>query len=195
MKSISLCALALSLAGCATTDLLSAWQQPGANPAALRNLVVVVKTKDESLRRSAEDRIAALFPHRSVTPSYALVPDVNAEDQQLPRYLQSGQYDGAIVLRIASVSREPVWVPGVWQGPYWGFGGWSVYDPGGAMTVKTTVRVETNVYQLPENELIWASSTRTVDPRSVAALVDETIGVLKREFRSGVQSQVPVSLR
>jgi hypothetical protein len=195
MKRLFLSALLLSLGGCASTEILTAWQRPDANPAALRNLVVVVKTKDESLRRSAEDRIAALFPRRTVTPSYALVPDVSAEDEQLPAYLQSGQYDGAIVLRIASVNREPAWVPGVWQGPYWGFGGWSVYDPGGAMTVETTVRVETNVYQLPQNELIWATTTRTVNPRSVAALVDETIGALQREFRAGVPSQAPVSLR
>jgi hypothetical protein len=194
MKRVLFPVIAFVLAACAT-EVLSTWKKPGAAPATLQNVVVIVKTKDEGMRRSAEDQIAAKLAPRHAVPSYQLAPDVQNTDAVLGDAIKKGGFDGAVAVRVESVKKEVTPAPGPWVGPYYGFGGFAPYDPG-MVNVDTYVRVETNIYALPQQDLIWSATTRTMDPTGMNDLIDETIAAVGQAMKapSGT-STMPVSVR
>jgi hypothetical protein len=53
----------------------------------------------------------------------------------------------------------------------------------GYVAYDTYVRVETNVYSLPDERLVWASATRTANPKDVKGLVDDTVKAVKKAMR------------
>jgi hypothetical protein len=80
---------------------------------------------------------------------------VVGKDQRVtysPGYVASGPYGGF--------------------GPYWGYGWGSVYSPGYLQT-DTLVSVETLLYGLKDDKLIWASTSRTENPTNLSGLVNE----------------------
>jgi hypothetical protein len=57
---------------------------------------------------------------------------------------------------------------------YYGYG-WSAVLVGASSQLQTTVVVETTVYSLPLNQLVWATVTETSNPRSLQAFVEELV--------------------
>lgn len=184
---------ALGLAFACSTTVLSTWRKPGVDLGALQNIVVVVKTKDEGMRRSAEDRIVKSLAPRHAVASYTLVPGPT-EDNELRQKIDQSGFDGSIVLRVASVEQQSEWVPGTWMGPTYGFAGWADYAPGYVET-NTYVRVETNIYAVPSDDLIWSATSRTENPTNMNNLIDETVRALAAEIKKQAQELTPVSLR
>ena len=65
------------------------------------------------------------------------------------------------------------WGPGLWGGG-WGWGGGDGY-----LRTDTILVVETLVYSLPQNKLVWASQSQTLNPTQVGPFIHElskTIG-------------------
>ena len=61
--------------------------------------------------------------------------------------------------------------------------GWSgVYDPG-YIRSETVLHIETLVYSLEQNKLIWAGQSKTTNPDSVDALVKELVGQVAGEMK------------
>ena len=90
-----------------------------------------------------------------------------------------------------NVGQNTNYVPGTaWWGPapygtmwgYWGYGYGAVYSPG-YMVQETIVTLESNIYSVKEDKLVWASQSRTVDPASVTKLVDELIQATVAEMK------------
>jgi hypothetical protein len=79
-------------------------------------------------------------------------------------------------MRLIKSERQVTQVPGAYAMPYprfWGCYGhaWPiVYDPGYLRT-DTIVQVETKVYSLTDDKLIWADLSETFNPRDAQALV------------------------
>jgi hypothetical protein len=172
--------LAMLLAGCSTTSVVSSWRGPGLEKLAFNRVVVIASARTEATRRVMEDQMVRRLEVPAVA-SYTLSPKPPVEDE-LHEFVMRGQFDGAIVIRVVSVRREAEWVPGTWIGPYYGSYGWGMFDPG-HHELETVVRVETNVYALPEEQLIWAATSRTANPASVDHLVDETLEAISRELK------------
>ena len=64
---------------------------------------------------------------------------------------------------------------------YWGSAWPSMYDPNYAFT-EVVVRVETNVYSLASDELLWSALSRTIDPASSRTVVDEVTTLVAGEL-------------
>jgi hypothetical protein len=181
----AVCIATLLFAACAQTTILSSWKDPTAGALRFHKTIVFAPARDASLRRSAENELAKQLAERGVqsVPSYTVFPDpVRPEDESVRERVKELGFDGAIVMRVVSVNREATWMPGTWSGPYYSFWGWPAYDPG-YVTYDTYVRVETNVYSLPDERLVWASATRTANPKDVRDLVDETVKAVTKSMR------------
>ena len=74
-----------------------------------------------------------------------------------------------------------------YRNDYWGnyhSRGWgAAYDPGYLRTDKI-VRVETNIYSLAEDKLIWSGVSETFDPSSTGSMVDQIATAAAAELRS-----------
>jgi hypothetical protein len=186
-------ALAMTSA-CATTTYESTWKAPDAQPVVLsgQKVVAFVLTKNAASRRAAEDALA-----REITagggqgvPSYTLVADTAAPDEARAKaQIEAAGATGVVVMRPVDTSKEVVATStymGPRYGPYWG--GYYGYGWGGAwgggvdVVTNTIVTVETLVYSLPQNKLIWAGQSNTTNPAKVDAFVRELATAARREM-------------
>jgi hypothetical protein len=69
-----------------------------------------------------------------------------------------------------------------WGGGYYGWGWGGVYDPGYLRT-DTVVSVETLVYSLEQNKLVWAGMTRTTNPTEVYPFIKELTAKVAAELK------------
>jgi hypothetical protein len=165
----------LLLASCASTRLTETWLNPSVAPLHFRKVLVMAVVKGAALRRIAEDAmVQALRPARAV-PSYRIVSDAEIlNPARALAHLQRDGFDGAITLRIVSNRERLTYVPGQYAPDflaYWWSAWPPVYQPGYVVTDRV-VRVETNVYSLPDQQLVWAGLSRTLNPSSFGRLAE-----------------------
>lgn len=180
---------------CATTSFNSTWKAPDAKPVVLsgQKVVAFVLTKNEASRRAAEDALA-----REITaggaqgvPSYTLIAAAAAPDEAKAKaQIEGAGATGVVVMRPIDSSKEVVATStymGPSYGPYWG--GYYGYGWGGAwgggvdVRTNTIVTVETLVYSIPQNKLIWAGQSNTTNPSKVDAFVRELATAARREMK------------
>lgn len=186
-------ALTLSTA-CHATQLAAVWREPAAQPLRFHKTVTVFVAKDEALRRSIEDKIAERFVFLNGVPSYRVVPLApestdGADRTAILRTLRDSGFDGAIIMRVTQITQEPVYTPGTyWYGTPNGFAGyWSAswaypYDPG-AYYSDQIVTVETQIYSLKDDKLIFAARSETTNPSSAGHLADSVMRHVLSELR------------
>jgi hypothetical protein len=171
---------AMLLAGCSTTAFRSTWKAPDARPvsAAGEKVIALVVSANEASRRAAEDALARELTKRGATgiPAYSILGGVDVRDEgKIREAFEKTGAVGVVVLRPVGKEKEVYSTPPVYTGPYgtfWGgyYGGaWT----GGHVRTDTIVIVETLVYSLRQNKLVWAGESRTTNPAGVDALVEE----------------------
>jgi hypothetical protein len=184
----ALAAFAASVSSCASTHLAAVWRDPSNTPVRFSRTVVAFVTPDESLRRTVEDKLARNFPN--ATQSYRIVPTAAATDSMAIRQrLADMGYDGAVILRVADVQYQPNYVAGTYWyrspygfGNYWGSSWRYAYDPGYYADDKI-VAVETQIYSLSNDRMIWAARSETTNPRSAGKLTDSVIKHVTKALR------------
>ena len=172
------------LSGCYhSTQLAATWRDPGTQRLAFHKPITVFVTKGETLRRTMEDKLAARFPN--ATPAYRVISSTDDGDNGMAirQQLASAGYDGAIIMRVVRVDEVPNYVPGTYWGgaPYYSnFGGyWSnawgyAYDPG-YYTEDIIVSIETEIFSLTKDKLLWSARSETTNPRSINKLENSVI--------------------
>lgn len=196
--------LALLLAGCATTTFTSIWKAPDAKPMQLQagdKVVAMVIAESTSLRRSGEANLADELDKRGLkgVPAYTLLSDDEIKDEAKAKAaIEASGAVAAIVLRPRGqeqkVSSTPAtyygasyygspYYGGFWGGGYYGHGWGGVYDPGTIRT-DTYVSIETVIYDLRQNKLVWAGQTKTMNPSDVESFVGELADAVSRELRA-----------
>src|SRR5262245_17640535 len=179
-------ALLASLAlvtGCGTsTRFLSTWSPRNAQPVSVNGMRVatVFFNSNESIRRQSEDVMAnelARFGGIAV-PSYEIIPDDPKNVEASKKKLEKAGVDAVMSMRVVSAERVVNYTPAYFaSGPYygslwgyWGYGWGAVYDPG-YLSTSVVVAVETLVYSLKDDKLLWAGMSQTFDPPSVRSAV------------------------
>ena len=177
------------LVACATTTLTSTWRAPEAQAINLsgKTIGVVFVTSEESLRRTGENALALDLSARGARGfgTYHLLPGAqnqNIQGEAAQARLKAAGADAVVMMRVVGQDQRITYTPGTvigpnyrGFGPYWGWGWRTVYQPGYLRT-DTLVSVETLVYSLPDertSQLLWASTSRTTNPRNLDALVRE----------------------
>jgi hypothetical protein len=79
---------------------------------------------------------------------------------------------------VSTPSSGPTY-PGYWGG-YHGYG-WANSWPGEIHT-NTIVYVETQVYSLDQNKLVWSGQSKTINPGQVDSLVEELAAATANEL-------------
>ena len=178
-------AAVLGLLACATTEFDSTWRAPDARPLQLTGKKVcgLVISKNEALRRSAEDAMAREISAHGAqgVPAYTLFDAAEIKDQAKVRAkLESLGFSGIVVMRLAGKETRVNYSPAVYTGPYygsfwggyWGYG-WGYANSPGYITTDQVVKVETLVYSLEQDKLVWAGVSRTVDPTKIDSFIGE----------------------
>ena len=202
--------LALASCATATETLIShSFRNPGFENTAFKELLVIGVDDDQQGRVAFENAFVKAIENEggAAHPSWKGLPATTliAEEQFRTLATQTGS-DGILITRLLSVERDVTdfqrggksvrgrkrlgFVPGgIAGGPAWGVGGFHSFYATSFTEVhgeeyfstQMTVRLETNLYSVATNSLVWTAQTQTIDPESVSALLDSmTAAVAKR---------------
>jgi len=191
---------AASLTACATTTFTSSWKAPDAQPMGKltgQKVVAVVMARNTAARRAAEDSLAAVLSANGAqgVPSYTLMTDDAAGNEAKAKAAIEGSGAVAVVVmrpvaKDKEISSTASMYMGPRYGPYWGgyYGyGWGGAWGGTTVRTDTIVTVETLVYSLKQNKLVWAGESRTTNPSNVDAFVKElAAGAAKQMQKLGL---------
>jgi hypothetical protein len=183
---------ALVLVACASsTGLVAKWKDPTVTNIRFQKVLALAVTKDATLRRAIEDELVRQIPR--AIPSYSVLSDEELRDVAAAKAkVKAAGFDGAAVFRVVSAEQQTTYVPGtVWYtgpsyGSFWGYYdmGWgAVYDPGYLQTDQI-VTVETLVYSLEQDKLVWAARSQTMNPGSVQTLVKDVVDAVAKEMKA-----------
>jgi len=196
-------AAAVLCAACASTPFVSSWRAPDAEPLQIRGAKVaaVAMIDQVASRRAAEDAIARELTARGATgvPMYTIHPDTGPSDEPAARAaLEREGFTGLVVFRPLGTEQEIVSSPAYWGpaysmywGGYYGFG-WGMPWYGYGVDIRTNriVSVETLVYSLRQNMLVWGGQSTSTNPASFDKLIHETATKVTKELeRQGLLAE------
>lgn len=188
LKAALVITAAVAAGGCgATTKFNSTWRNPEAAPGSLhgQKVVAMVVSPNEATRRGAEEALARALTALGVqgVAAYSIFPTASAQDKDRAKaaFDKFGAV-GVVTMRVIGQEKEINSTGGMWYaqpsyGSFWGGGyygwGWgAVYSPGYLRT-DTVVSVETLVYSLKQDKLVWAGRSETTNPSRVDTFVKE----------------------
>lgn len=183
-------------AACATTTFESTWKNHDARPIHLsgRNVVTVFVSHDPLLRRQAEDAMAREVTARGAigVPAYTFLSDAEVMDRDTAKAKTEARgFAGAVVMRV--VGSETLYsqphADVLWLGPeyrrfwggYWSMG-WDTAQQAGVLSVSRVVKMETLVYSLEQDLLVWGGVSRTFDPGRIEDFIAEVAGAVSKQM-------------
>lgn len=176
---------------CTTAHIEKSWRDPEVtvDVSKLNKVLVVALLNNEATRRSTEDKLVEMLKGKGVASYNYLTKDVTKDKEaRVQDKLKNEGFDGVVMMRLADVEKDVQYVPGrypAYYGRFWGYywNAWNAYyDPGYYRTAKTYT-VETNVYSLNKDRLIWSGLTSTVDPSGVDKLMNASAKTVYNEMK------------
>jgi hypothetical protein len=188
---MALFVIVVALAACAASSKISdSWSDPAAGPIKFKKVVVFFFSEEEAIRRAAENELVRQIENTEAVASYTLIPETEFENLgKVEGRLKSGGFDGAIIMRLLGADTEKTWVRGHYPSEYYsfrtyyGYARHVAYDPGYLRTDRV-IRVETNVYSIAENKLIWTGISETFNPKNAVSLVDDVARAVANDLEA-----------
>jgi hypothetical protein len=181
--------LGVATSACHSTHLAATWQEPNGVPLRFKQPITVFISNSETFRHQMEDKLASEFP--GAVPSYRILGSANLNDgAEVRKRLADAGYDGAIIMRVVNVDQQLTYSPGTyWSGApyrsfsgYWGSSWGYPYDPG-YVNEDVIVSVETQVYSLRDDHMVWAARSETTNPSSVRKLGNSVVKHVVRAMK------------
>ena len=149
-----------------------------------KKMAALVISNDDSLRVAGEESLVRELSERGIqaVATYRIAPKEELQRAETARpWFERAKVDGIVMVRPVSSETRPAYTSETWVGPsysslwsYYGYGWGTVYVFGGARQ-ETTVIVETTVYSVPRDQLIWAAVSETRNARDLRGFVDELV--------------------
>jgi hypothetical protein len=172
-----------------STKSVSSWFAPEAKGVKFHKLLAVVATRSVGTRRAAEDEMVSLLNERgkSAQASYELLSEIELEDPTSAKAkIVSSGADGVVLLRLYTFNSSTKDQPSVYSinspkpsgnridsisseftffAPH--------PSPGELSYTELVVQIETLVYSLKEDKLLWRGVSRTKNPLGAKVVVRE----------------------
>jgi hypothetical protein len=155
-----------------------------------KKIAAVVITADQSLQMSGEEALARELNARKVQsiPAYRIVPREEMTNAETARgWFARAGVQGVVALRPVSYEKNRPSSPISWT-PY-SESFWSYYHAGWTTGVTLTrqdtssVVVETLVFNLAPERLVWAATSETKNPRDLQSFIADLVSAVVREMQ------------
>jgi len=147
-----------------------------------KKVAALVISNDDSLRVAGEESLVRELTARGMqaVATYRIAPKEELRKAETARpWFEKGGFEGVVAVRPISADTQQVYTPAMWVGTnygtlwgYYGYGWSAVFVPGSRQK-ETTVVVETLVFSVPRNQILWGSVTETKNARDLRAFVEE----------------------
>ena len=149
-----------------------------------KKIAALVISNDDSLRVAGEESLVRELNARGMqaVATYRIAPKEELRRAETARpWFEKAGVEGVVAVRPVSAETQQTYSPGTWvsanYGTLWGYYGYgwgSVFIPGGVQR-ETKVVVESTIYSVPRNQLLWAAVTETTNPRDLRGFVEELV--------------------
>ncbi len=187
----------------AAPKFTSTWKSPDAGTVSLagKKVAALVISRDDSLRVSGEEALSRELSARGMqgVATYRIAPKEELESAERAKiWFEKAGVEGVVAVRPVSAETRTTYTPGTWTNPYygtlWGYYGYgwnSVYIPG-REDRDTVVVVESTIYSVPRNALIWAAVTETKNPKNLQRFIEDLAKASAKKLQEqGLARAVP----
>jgi hypothetical protein len=193
MKKLLIILGFISLIGCGpSTEIVKSWRDPASmiSETGTQKILILGLVKDESSRRIVEDNLVKRMNGKGVA-SYTIITEEMvkaAKEDHLEEELSKGGFTHVLLVRLADIEKETSYVPGTTTGYYGGYGrfygyGAGMYSTPGYYQEDKNYYVETAVYSINPNKLLWTGTTKTVNPSKMDKTINEIADVVGDKMR------------
>jgi len=166
-----------------------------------KKVAALVIAQDQSLRVSGEEALVRELTARGLqsVATYRIAPkeELQSADRAKP-WFERANVDGVVAMRPVSKDQRTTYNAGVWTNPYystlWGYYGYgwnSMYIPG-SVDRDTVVVVETTIFSLPRNQLVWAAVSETKNPENLQQFIEDLVKECVKELqKQGLARSMP----
>ncbi len=191
--------VAVSLAACGSTSFNTTWSDPDAGPLRLEEntkVLAMVVSGNAAKRRGFETAMVTEINSHGLdgVAAYTVVPEDLAQDSEKARpFIQKSGAAYALVLQVTGTDQQVTATPrmttaGMWHGPrqFWGptWGGWGWGWTGGTdIRTDTIVRVQSLLYDIGKDSLVWAGQSETMNPSRAESFMSEMVRSIGDELR------------
>jgi hypothetical protein len=198
----SLMLVAVSLTAFGGVKFVKTWKNPEAQPTSWqgKKVAVFARTFLNPNREIAEKALVRELAQRGVQGvlGYTLVPQaVEKDTDAVKRILTENGIIGAVVMSVAGFQEDTVVTSAqtYYLGPnygsfygYWGYGASYGFIPG-TVDQKQTYMVESLVYSIDQNKLMWAGTSKVVNPKEVDELIKKLASAVASELKKAGLAQ------
>ena len=177
---------------CARTTLDSVWKDPNYQGVKFKKVLVVGVAKNQTNRRLFEDKFAAELKTygTDAISSYTIIPSVDKLDKAtVESKVETLELDAILVTKVVNLKEERTYSRGSyplryqrgWHGEY--SRGYNEYTQGrGSYYEYKVVSLETNIYDVQTDKLIWSGWSDTVLEDSVESAIVSLIKVITKSL-------------
>lgn len=179
------------LVGCGpSVQLTKTWTDPSLNSDTkpFNKVLVIAQLKDDLTRRIVEDKIVASSSKGNFVQSYNYLKPSEQEEKLVISDLARDGIDGIILMRLTDIEKTTSYTQGAtyyggwgYRGGFYGGYGYGYGSPGYYQQDKTYY-VETNIYDVKSNKLLWTGVVSTTNPSKLDTTLDAIIATVKTEL-------------
>ncbi len=161
-----------------------------------KKIAAFVILPDEGLRKGREETLAEELRQRGLDcyAGYIAVPGLMEKNRaQAREILQKKGYHGAVLMRLLGdeeVARSSISVGVGWYDQpyysgfmgYWDYGWSSVYSVGYTWKDRV-ITLETLIYSLDRNQLVWAGRSEATNPKDIRKFVSELVQETSKQLQ------------
>ena len=175
-----------------TPSIQQSWTNPQQRDSTkvFQKILLVALLKDAYTRKVAEDKLAEQVKPRGVV-SYNYLPNyqANADTGLISNRLKQDGFDGIVIMRFVTIDKNTTNSPPSNQPSYYNtwYGYYSttfpLYNVPGNTAANEIYNVETNVYSLVSNKLLWSGVTTAVNISNKSQMIDRIIAIIKQKMK------------
>lgn len=186
-------AAVLALAGCNSTSVDDTWTAPDLTQMRFGKIMVVATFPDGAMRRAAEDAMQSELVRAEGVTSYSLLgAESDLKDlAKVSAVLKAAGVDGVVVMRPVSDRSEIIYIPGtMYPRPYRTFRGYYSRDYAlrpffaepGRYATERVVQLETNIYEVAGERLVWSGATTSTNPGNLRQLIKDAAAAIRAKL-------------
>ena len=157
-----------------------------------KKVAALVITDSQPLQMSGEEALVRELTERGVTgtATYRFVPREELKSaEQAKVWFERAKVEGVVVLRPVRRETGREYSPVIWSSGYypsfWGYYGygWSNVYVIPTSRETTIITVETLIYDLTRDRLVWAATSETRDPKTLQDFVKDLVNEAVKEMK------------
>jgi hypothetical protein len=184
------------LTACATGPIQmgNIWTDPDYSGGGFENILVIGVTPNPDTEMMFESELSSQLVNKGVSsvPRHTVMESGEIEDEEsVVTAIANSDLDAVLITHLVAIKKDREFVPGAthavprnYYRNYWGNyrATYDVSQDPGYYVEETTVTLETNLYSVAGETLVWTAQSRTFNPEDVKANIEDLSRQVAKEL-------------